>query len=260
MESWVLPFQLLVLTLCFWAESVIPFFPLPARQPRLNHAACNLGLGLLNGFILVYGIAFLSRAAAVWAEAQQFGILHWVVWPPLVRTLAAFLLLDLWAYAWHRCMHKTLFLWKFHRVHHCERTLDATTAYRFHFGEVLFSSLIKIIVLPLLGVELRQWICYELILGMILIFQHGNIALPPTAGSLLGRIIVTPDIHRLHHSDQPEETNSNYGFIFPFWDRMFGTYQPAQAGRFPNYGLPGLEESVWQTLPGLLSLPTAKIP
>lgn len=256
MERWILPLQLLVLTLSFWAESLLPFFPASTNQARLNHAKCNLSLGLLNGFILVYGVAFLSRAAAIWAEAEQFGILHWVAWPAPIRALAAFLLLDAWAYAWHRCMHKARFLWKFHQVHHCDRMLDATTAYRFHFGEVLFSSLIKIIVLPLLGVELRQWIWYELILGMVLIFQHGNIALPPPAGPLLGRIIVTPAMHRLHHSDQQEETHSNYGFIFPAWDRMFGTYQPAQPGRFPRYGLPGLEDPLWQTVPGLLTLPT----
>lgn len=248
--------QAAVLILCLWIESLAPLFMDRSPAQRLRHGARNLAIGLLNGAVLTFffwqWIVFVSQ----WGQPHRFGLLNELDLAPGSRAIAGFLLFDLWMYVWHRANHGVPFLWRFHRVHHTDPALDSTSAYRFHVGEMLLSTLLRLAVIPVLGIRLPDLVLYELVLSPIIIFHHSNINLPEALDRQLRCVLVTPGMHRVHHSDVRDETNSNYASVFSFWDRVCRTYRRRNNAGL-RYGLKEFRAPRWDTLRGILIQPAA---
>jgi sterol desaturase/sphingolipid hydroxylase (fatty acid hydroxylase superfamily) len=218
-----LSFALLVIFL-IW-ESLAPMYDwFQGRgQARLEHGFRNIVLGLLN--VVVVAVLFVQAWlwAANWAQDHRIGLLNWFNLPSWARFLFALFILDGWMYAWHRLNHGIPFLWRFHRVHHAERYLDVTSATRFHLGEISLSALIRIPLIFAFGIHFSEIVIYENLLFAVVQFHHANIRLPKIVENVLSKIIVTPNIHRVHHSKWQPETDSNFSSLLSFWDRIFGT-------------------------------------
>jgi len=160
------------------------------------------------------------------AEARAWGWFHHVALPGWVEFLISLLLMDLAIYLQHRVFHYVPALWRLHRMHHADLDVDTTTGARFHPLEILLSLGIKFAVIVSLGAPAMAVLLFEITLNATSMFNHGNVRLAPGAERILRLIVVTPDMHRVHHSIVRRETDSNFGFNFPWWDRLFGTYQP----------------------------------
>jgi sterol desaturase/sphingolipid hydroxylase (fatty acid hydroxylase superfamily) len=186
----------------------------------------NLGIVVLDS--LVVRVLFPAGAvgAALWAEAGGWGLLRLIEAPAWVAVPLSVMLLDLAIWAQHVVFHHVPVLWRLHRMHHADTEFDVTTGLRFHPVEIVLSMLIKIVVVVALGAPALAVLLFEVILNASAMFSHGNVRLPAWADATLRRVIVTPDMHRVHHSAIREETNSNYGFCLSVWDRLFGTYRP----------------------------------
>lgn len=252
MESTLFIFHMTVLGLCIWLESVLPFFM--DRTRRVRHIRRNLAIGLVNGVVLTLWFVCLTRTAAVWGDIHQFGLVYRLGLGPGAEQIIGLLLFDLWMYAWHRANHIFPLLWRLHRIHHADLELDASSAYRFHLGEMVLSSLLRLAVIPLLGIPLQDLVLYELILQPVIIFHHSNINFPEWIDRRMRLLIVSPNMHRVHHSDIPVETNSNYASIFSFWDRIWKTYREREF-KTVHYGLKEFQDPRWQTVPGMLLMP-----
>lgn len=191
---------------------------------------------------LAFAIPLLAVGAAIDAQAQGFGLFNLIDLPMWLTVILTILLFDFAIWAQHLITHKIPVLWRFHRVHHADRDIDVTTAIRFHPVEIAFSMLLKIGLVYLLGPPALGIILFEIILNGTAMFNHANIHLPLPLDAVLRKILVTPDMHRVHHSDQRDEHDSNYGFALSIWDRMFSTYI-AQPGKGHNGMTIGLR---WQ--------------
>ncbi len=246
--------NLVALGLCLWGESVFPFFM--DRKERVSHGARNIAIGLTNAVILTLAFSGLIVSSVQWGDLHRFGILRWLNLPsPGLELWMGFVLFDLWMYGWHRANHQLPFFWRFHRVHHADPSVDSTTALRFHAGEMILSSILRLAVIPILGISLENLVLYELILEPVILFHHSNIAFPERFDRIMRLLVVSPNMHRVHHSDIPTETNSNYASIFSFWDRLWGTYCRRDSIITIQYGLKEFREPRWNTLPGILSIP-----
>lgn len=170
---------------------------------------------------------------------------------------ASLLILDLAIYTQHVVFHKVAVLWRLHRMHHTDLDFDVTTALRFHPLEIVLSMLIKLVLVTLLGVPAVAVMLFEVILNATAMFNHGNVGLPRRLDRALRWILVTPDMHRIHHSIRPEETDSNFGFNLPWWDRLFGTYrdQPRDGHAGMTIGLEYFRDRRATRLYGLLLQP-----
>ncbi len=208
------------------------------RYPRwLTHILfflTNGVVGRLLSFILVVGVA------AAWASKNQFGLLNLTEWPWLVEAAIAFVILDFAVWLQHLAMHRYPVLWRMHAVHHSDRDLDVTTALRFHPFELVFSTIYKSILVALLGVPVIVVLLFELWLNANALFNHSNIRLPQTVDRLLRKILVTPDMHLIHHSIDRKDQNRNFGFALTIWDRVFKTY--ANAAHAQAIGLESLQD------------------
>lgn len=196
-----------------------------ADIPRLIRWTNNFALVVIDTALVRLLIPVLPVAAAGWADAQGWGLLASL--PLWLAVPLAFLALDALIWAQHVMMHHVPALWRLHRMHHSDTHLDASTGLRFHPLEILLSTLIKIAVVILLGAPALAVIAFEIALNATALFTHANIRLPDRAETRLRRLIVTPALHRIHHSIRPEETDSNFGFTLSLWDRIFGTFCPA---------------------------------
>jgi sterol desaturase/sphingolipid hydroxylase (fatty acid hydroxylase superfamily) len=247
-------------TLVVW-ESLHPFYDYfrDKNGRRGLHAYRNLFLGALNA-VFVGGIFIgLWFAASVWADHQRFGLLHWIqdtfntgIW---IRAVAAIVLLDCWTYVWHRMNHEIPFFWRFHSVHHSDSKMDVTTASRFHLGEILFSSLFRIPLIVLFGVYLWELVLYEILMFTVVQFHHANIGLSEKVDRWLRVLIVTPNMHRVHHSRWQPETDSNYSSLFSFWDRLARTFRINPKPETISLGLDYLDSETNQTIGGLFRTP-----
>jgi len=248
-----LTFLFLLLT---W-ETAAPFLSLfqNTRGERIRHGARNLFLGLVNAGITSIAILALWAWTARWVAAHHFGVLNWVPLPSWPRLLFAILLFDLWMYWWHRANHRLNFFWRFHRTHHSDPKMDVTTAHRFHFGEILFSSIFRAPIILLLGLRLRELVLYETLMFAVVQLHHANVVLPGKLDRFLRWIIVTPCIHKVHHSRFQPETDSNYSSLFSWWDRLFRTFKLRADPATISYGLADFDIPVRQTLGGLLKTP-----
>jgi sterol desaturase/sphingolipid hydroxylase (fatty acid hydroxylase superfamily) len=225
------------------------------RHHRLRHAVRNLALGSLNAALVALLATPFIAQVAVWAEENRVGLLRLLNVSPMIGGVLAILLFDAWMYLWHRANHQLGFLWRFHRVHHSDPEMDATTAVRFHTGEILISSALRLAVIPLLGITIYQLLFYKMLLLPVILFHHSNVRFPEKLDAHLRPIIVTPAIHRVHHSRLRTETDSNYSSIFSFWDRMAGTFRLRRDERPGNFGLNGYDGEECQRLSGLMLMP-----
>lgn len=200
-------------------EYLFPF--MENDRGRIRHYLKNLLVSIPNGLFLA-GVASVFTAGVIQASAaHQWGVLRWMELPTVVEWFLALFLFDGWMYLWHRLNHSCSALWFFHRFHHVDPAMDCTTAVRFHFGEIFISSLVRIGVISLLGMELSQFLAYELLMFPVIAFHHSNIKVPVWLDRGISWIIASPSLHRVHHSVVIEETNSNYGTVLSLWDRWF---------------------------------------
>ena len=203
-------------------------------QPRSARWMTNWGVTLLNTVtlrLMAFALPLLAVGAAVDAETQGWGLFNSVDLPLWVEVVLVVLILDFAIWLQHLVTHKIPVLWRLHRVHHADVDMDVTTAIRFHPVEIALSMLLKIGLVYLLGPAAIAVVLFEIILNGTAMFNHSNLALPTWIDRPLRKVLVTPDMHRVHHSVHRHEHDSNYGFSLSIWDRMFGTYiaQP-QAG------------------------------
>lgn len=207
--------------------------------PRVIRWTSNLGLVLLDTAILRLTFPILAVALAVMAEERDWGLFNNIDAPAWVAILASMLLLDLAIYLQHVQFHAVPGLWRLHRTHHADLEFDATTGLRFHPIEILISMGIKLAVVVALGPPALAVLFFEVLLNATALFNHANIDLPRPVDRVLRLFVVTPDMHRVHHSSDPVETNSNYGFNLPWWDRLLGTYraQPAKGHEGMEIGI-----------------------
>ena len=217
----------------------------------------NLGLVVTDTLMLRLLSAASAVGAAVAVEAQGWGLLNRLPWPAWCEAVVAVVMLDFAIYLQHVLFHAVPLLWRFHRVHHSDRDFDVTTGVRFHPGEVLLSVLYKMAVVAVLGLPAAAVLAFEVILNTISLFNHGNVFLPVGVDRVLRGFLVTPDMHRVHHSPLCAETNSNFGFNLPWWDRLFGTYraQPATGHATMAIGLDDVRQPDRWPLLGLLAMP-----
>ncbi|WP_406650266.1 sterol desaturase family protein [Aliisedimentitalea scapharcae] len=200
--------------------------------PRGRRWTTNLSITVLNS-ILLRGLAvwmpLLAVGAALDASAQGWGVFNHLALPAWVEFTCAILILDFGIWAQHLITHKIPVLWRLHRVHHADRDMDVTTAVRFHPVEIGLSMILKIGLVYLLGPAAIAVVLFEIILNGTALFNHSNLRLPPGFDRMLRVVLVTPDMHRVHHSVHRHEHDSNYGFALSIWDRIFRTYiaQPA---------------------------------
>ncbi len=247
----------ILLFLLLWWETLTPFLPLFRNNPlqRTRHGLRNVAIALLNSGMTALLFVGLWAATANWAAHNGFGLLNWTGVPPLWHALAAVLALDFWTYWWHRLNHRLPFLWRFHRAHHSDTHMDVTTASRFHIGEILFSNVLRIPLILLLGIHVWEIVLYETALLAVIQFHHANIGLPGRLDQLLRCFIVTPAMHKVHHSRWQPETDSNYSSLLSVWDRVFRSFRLRDDPRTIQFGLDDFAKPEDQTLPGILKMP-----
>lgn len=185
----------------------------------------NLGLVFLNSALLRLVFPAAAVGMALFAQQQGWGLFNYLELNPLLEVVLAVIILDFIIYLQHVLVHAIPALWRLHRVHHADLDFDVTTGLRFHPLEILLSMLIKIATIAALGPAVLAVIIFEVILNGMAMFNHGNVGLPPWLDRPLRWFVVTPDMHRVHHSIEDDETNSNFGFNLSWWDRLFGTYR-----------------------------------
>ena len=221
----------------------------------------NIGISVTGSVVLrlmaMLAVPIAAIAAAFYAEAHQIGLLNQVSWPQWIKITLALLVLDLAIWAQHLASHKIPLLWRLHKVHHADRDIDVTTAVRFHPIEIALSMLWKIVVVVPLGAPPLAVFLFEVILNACAMFNHANIALPAWLDRTLRMLVVTPDMHRVHHSVIWREHDSNYGFNLSVWDRLFRTYtpQPEAGHEAMTIGLPPYQSEAPTRLGWSLWLP-----
>lgn len=249
------------LLLLFAWESMQPFYKHfnGCVKKRGKHAFRNLTLGALNTALVAIGFVGLWFAASVWADQYRFGVMHWLQdmlgLPLWTHAVGAVLLFDAWSYTWHRMNHEIPFFWRFHRVHHSDPQMDVTTANRFHIGEMFFSSLFRIPLIALLGVYLWELVLYETLMFAVVQFHHTNIDISEKVDRMLRAVIVSPNMHRVHHSRWQPETDSNYSSLFSFWDRVARTFRLNPNPREIKLGLNEFDREEDQTIGEMLKMP-----
>ncbi len=212
------------------------------KQPRQTRWIANWGITILNTLTLralAFVLPLLAVGAAIDAADQGWGLFNALDWSVWIEVILAILILDFAIWLQHLITHKVPLLWRLHRVHHADVDMDVTTAIRFHPIEIGLSMLLKIGLVYLLGPAAIAVILFEIILNGTAMFNHANIRLPLWMDAMLRRVLVTPDMHRVHHSVHRHEHDSNYGFSLSIWDRLFGTYiaQPAAGHDAMEVGL-----------------------
>ncbi len=252
------------LILLFAWESIQPFYGYfrDSLKKRGKHAMRNLALGALNSALVAIVFVGLWFAASVWADEYRFGVMHWLQdglgLPVWAHAIGALLLFDAWSYAWHRINHEIPFFWRFHRVHHSDPNMDVTTANRFHIGEIFFSSLFRIPLIALLGIYLWELVLYETLMFAVVQFHHTNVDIPEKIDRLIRSVIVSPNMHRVHHSRWQPETDSNYSSLFSFWDRLARTFRLNPNPETIEIGLDEFDRDDDQTVGGMLKTPILK--
>ena len=233
----------------------------PRRAPTVSKVmrwGNNIGLAILNTALLRLLFPAAAVGMAAFAAEHGWGLLNYVELPFWVATLVAVIALDFVIWLQHVMVHAIPVLWRLHRVHHADPDYDVTTGARFHPIEIILSMLIKFATIAVLGPPVVAVIIFEVLLNATAMFNHGNVRLPAKVDRVLRWFVVTPDMHRVHHSVEDDETNSNFGFNLPWWDRLFGTYrdQPRGGHEGMTIGIRGYNQPrdvSW--LPGLMMLP-----
>ena len=189
----------------------------------------NLGVVVVDTLVVRILFPITAVGLALVAEAQGFGLFNALALPAWASMTASVILLDLAIYLQHVLFHAVPALWRLHRMHHADLEFDVTTGLRFHPIEILLSALVKLAVVAALGAPATAVLIFEVLLNATSMFNHSNVRIPPALDRVLRLFVVTPDMHRVHHSIVARETNSNFGFNLPWWDRLLGTYRAAPA-------------------------------
>ena len=248
-------FFLSVLILCGIWEWVTPRKTL--TQNKAYRWLNNLGLIAFNSLCLSLLMPILAFEAALRAQAHALGFFNFVEFPFALEIVISILLLDCAIYLQHVLFHRIPWLWRLHRMHHADQDIDVTTGTRFHPIEILLSMAIKIALVYALGISPVAIIVFEIILNASAMFNHSNAKLPLKLDASLRKVIVTPDMHRVHHSILTKETHSNFGFFLSIWDRWFGTYiaQPQRGHENVIIGIPLFRTAQEQRLDKMLTQP-----
>jgi len=237
-------------------EVFLPRRSLAVRKP--GRWASNLSLVVLNTVVARVLVPITAVAAALFTQSRGWGLLHLVEWPFWLEIVLAVLVFDLAIYLQHVMFHAVPLFWRLHMVHHADLDFDVTTGLRFHTLEILLSALIKLAVVLVLGPPAVAVVLFEVLLNATSMFNHSNVKMPLGLDRLLRWFVVTPDMHRVHHSVIHRETNSNFGFNLPWWDYLLGTYRPQPEAGHERMRI-GLEtfpeETEVDRLPGMLLLP-----
>ncbi len=217
----------------------------------------NLGLIGFNSLCLSLLMPIVAFGMAHYAEQHELGLFNQWQLPAIVEIFAAVIILDFVIYLQHLVFHRVPWLWRLHRMHHADQDIDVTTGTRFHPLEILLSMWIKIACTLMLGISPLAIIVFEIVLNVSAMFNHSNGYLPLKLDKLLRKIIVTPDMHRVHHSVITQETHSNFGFFLSVWDRLFHTYraQPKLGHQRVKIGIPLFQSAKEQRLDNMLSQP-----
>lgn len=229
------------------------FYPLrKTTRSLIARLIVNLVIAVFTFVAAVGLVQPAARWALGWSASKGFGLIHLGALPePLVFVLS-FLLMDLAFYYWHVVNHRVPFLWRFHNVHHIDPDLDVSTAFRFHFGEIILSTGFSLLQVSIIGPSVWAFAVYQLVFQAEVIFHHSNVRLPIGVERLLNTVLVTPRMHGIHHSQVQRENNSNFGTVFPWWDRLHRTLgvnipQDEVVVGIPAYSLPE-DNAIWNTL------------
>lgn len=235
------------------AETLAPLRP--RREPRLRRLVRNFTAGGLSLAVvtLLQTPLLIPLSAAV--QRQGVGLLRWLDVPRPWSIAAAVLLLDYTLWIWHWANHRVPFLWRFHLAHHVDRDMDASTAFRFHFGEMLLSIPVRAAQIALIGAEPLAVAVWQGILFGAILFHHSNIRLPRRFEALLARIVVTPRMHGIHHSAREDETNSNWSSILSVWDLLHRTFRFDVPDERIVIGVPAYQDPRDVTIGRVLTLP-----
>lgn len=236
-------------------EEALPRRAGPMRR-RLRWGA-NLPMVVIDVLLARLVVPLGATGAAIWADVQGLGLFALVAWPGWLEGTLAFLALDCLIYWQHRIFHQWPLAWRLHRMHHSDIEFDATTALRFHPLEIIVSLFIKIGAVLALGAPALAVVLFEIALNGVAMFNHANLRLPPALDRALRTFVVTPDMHRVHHSTHRREHDSNYGFNLPWWDWLFRSYtaQPHEGHEAMRIGLEAFRDDADQKLLPLLLQP-----
>jgi len=226
-------------------------------RPKGERWVVNILMTAINTALVRFAVPAVAVSAALMAESRQWGLFHQLSLSPILTILACVIILDFLIYLQHLLFHRIPILWRLHRVHHTDLDFDVTTALRFHPIEIVLSLFIKAGAVIALGAPMEAIVLFEVLLNATAMFNHGNVRIPGGMDAVLRFVVVTPDMHRVHHSIRANETNSNFGFNLSCWDRIFGTYraQPEDGHDDMTIGLKEFREPVDLALPFLLVQP-----
>lgn len=226
--------------------------------PRRSRWPANIGVVVLNTVLVRLALPTVAVGVAVSAQAHGWGLFNDSTLPSWAAILGGVVLLDLILYLQHVMFHAVPALWRLHRMHHADLDIDVTTGARFHPVEILLSMVIKFAAIAALGVTPAAVVLFEVLLNVTSMFNHANARIPLAVEPALRSLIVTPDMHRVHHSVERDETNSNFGFNLSLWDRLFGTYraQPRAGHEAMTIGIPDFRDpAACSRLLGMLAMP-----
>ena len=246
----------------FAVLAVMAAWEMAAPRRALTHARrlrwpANLGIVALNTVLVRLVLPVPPLAFAALAEARGWGIFNVIDGPGWLAVAASVVMLDLVIYLQHVMFHAVPALWRLHRMHHADLDFDVTTGARFHPIEIVFSTVLKMAVIALIGAPALAVLAFEVVLNATAMFNHANVRLPVGLDRVLRWFVVTPDMHRVHHSVHADETNSNFGFNLPWWDRLFGTYrdQPRDGHAGMTIGIEQFREPTQLHLHRMLAQP-----
>ena len=247
------------LAMALW-EAAAPTRHLTASKPKRWFR--NLMVAVGNAFVVRLVAPAGAVGVAWWAESQGWGLLNNVAVQPALAVLLTLLVLDFVIYAQHVVFHRVPVLWRLHMVHHADEDVDVTTGQRFHPLEILLSMGIKSVVVIALGAPAFGVFLFEVILNGTALFNHSNVYIPVAVDRFLRLLVVTPDMHRVHHSVHRYEHDSNFGFNLPWWDRLCGTYraQPDAGHLGMRLGLTDQPDAEHQSLPWFVTAPFRRMP
>lgn len=202
-------------------ENIFSFYK--TKQTYKERVFANFILGIFNSLILNISIVIILFKITENPPffSGIFSLYDFGIW----TFILSFLILDLYMYSWHRIIHSWPLAWRFHEVHHCDLAMNSTSSFRFHIIESFFSKIPQLFLIWFFGITLIEYFVYDLVFVVIVIFQHSNVALPYSTDKFLSTFIVTPNFHRIHHSQEIEETNSNYSSVFSIWDHLFSSFR-----------------------------------
>lgn len=256
MEAWIRlgAFFAIFAGMALW-EVLAPRRPL--SQSKGKRWTANLGILLINILVVRFTLGAAAYAMAVYAQGAGWGLLNLLNWPSWIEVAAAVVFLDFAIYLQHIVSHALPIFWRLHQVHHSDMDFDTTTGIRFHPIEILVSLVYKVALVAAIGASPWAVVIFEVILNGTSLFNHGNVRIFPKLERVLRFFIVTPEMHRVHHSTDASETNTNFGFALSVWDRLCGTYRqsPAKGHLAMEIGLTSYREAQKLDLGNLLAIP-----